>query len=136
MLKAERIKARFKEEQFLQENFFLKRIKNDKFSRKYFSDFIYKEYKKGDIIFKENESLDYVYFIKSGEVSTSFQKNILELNKIIHDLTKKSGIKISQSGYEIKSNIFHRSNELMQKKNIKVIQLVKLYFIVIYNGSE
>jgi len=110
-----------KEEQFLLDNFFLKKIKNNHFSRKYYSDFIYKEFKKGDLLFSESEPLSTIYFIKSGEVTATVNKCFIELNQMVELLSRKSKINLSDKEYEIKSNLFYLKNELLQKAKFKVL---------------
>ena len=74
---------------FLIKNFFFKRINPKKFEKKYFGYFISNNYKKGDIIYRENEKPLFVYFIEEGKVELSSSKNIFEMEKTIETLDKK-----------------------------------------------
>ena len=51
--------------------------------------FISNNYKKGDIIYKENEMPLFVYFIEEGKVELSSSKNIIEIEKTIEALNRK-----------------------------------------------
>jgi len=105
----------------LQENFFFKRLHLNYFSKKYFMDFIYKEYKKGEILFKENDPVTFLYLIKSGEVSITLNKNLVNLDVLIDDLAKKIKYEYKQDEYTIKSDPF------FIKENIQIKNILKLF---------
>ena len=132
MLKSERIKTRLKEEHFLLDNFFFKKVHYNYFSKKYFPDFIYKEYKKGEVIFKENDPVKFLFFIKVGEVSCSTNKCLVELDKSVLELSKRGKFDFKKAEYVIKSNPCFFKNQILHKKLVKVRQLLKL---VIYIGK-
>ena len=78
-----------KKTSFLCKNYLFKKIPQKKFEKKYFSYFIFDTYHKGDILYKENEKLKYVYFIKEGNVKLISSKSILELEILINEINKK-----------------------------------------------
>jgi len=85
-----------KEIQFLMDNFFFKNVKYKAFSSTYYFNFKFDEYQKDTILFKENEPVDCIYFIKEGEVELTINKNIIEIQKLINSfvmLDKNSLIK-------------------------------------------
>ena len=81
----ERIKTR--EIQFLIENYFFRPVKIKTFVKKFFKDFIYEEALRDTIIFKEKDAMDYIYFIKEGEVEIYVNKTIVEIQKFIRGLS-------------------------------------------------
>jgi CRP-like cAMP-binding protein len=85
----EKIKIINKKIYFLIQNFFFKRINPRKFEKKFFGYFICNNYKKGDILYKENEMPLFVYFIEEGKVELSSSKNAIEIEKTIETLNKQ-----------------------------------------------
>ena len=122
LLKQERVKAKFREQNFLLENFFLI-IQHNLFSKKYWGDFIYKEFIKGEVLFKEKDDVDYIYFIKSGGVSTTTYQSLLGLNLIAHEMSKKCDADLSDKEYLLKSNPTYLQKELSHKKEYRVSKL-------------
>ena len=74
---------------FLLKNFFFNKINPKKFQKKYFSYFIRCHYKKDDILYKENESPKYAYFIEEGMVELYTSKNIIDIQMTIEALKMK-----------------------------------------------
>ena len=93
---------------FLNKNYLFNKIPQKKFEKKYFSWFILEHYNKGDILFNENDKLEYVYFIKEGSCRLLTSKSILELEIFINEINKK--IKVIQ-------NIFN-NNEFINENDI------------------
>ena len=85
----EKYKLINKKRYFLFHNFFFKKLNPKKFEQKFFGCFISNNYKKGDIIYKENEMPLFVYFIEEGKVELSSSKNIIEIEKTIEALNRK-----------------------------------------------
>ena len=83
-------KAKMRELSFIFENFFFGSIVKRKFDREYFPFFIQEFYKKGDIIFNENDEVKYVYFIEEGNVELNSTKSVVELHGMIQILTNIS----------------------------------------------
>ena len=100
---------------FLIQNYLFDKIPQKKFEKKYFSWFILETYNKGDILFKENGKLEYVYFIKEGNVKLLTSKSMLELEIMINEISKKI-IKI-QNIY--KNNDNENENHNLIYNNIK-----------------
>ena len=81
---------------FLIDNFFFNSISKFLFEKLYFDLFDYENYKMNDIIIEENTKVDYLYFIQSGKVDLSSDRNIIEnhlLINIIYDILKKQNKK-------------------------------------------
>ena len=74
---------------FLSQNYLFNKIPQKKFEKRYFSWFILETYNKGEILFKENDKLKYVYFIKEGNVKLLTSKSMLELEIMINEISKK-----------------------------------------------
>ena len=84
--KSKLIKKKIK---FLKKNFFFKKIDKTKFEKKYFGYFISTIYRKGDILFKENDKPLFAYFIEEGKVELSSKKNPIEMEATIEALSEK-----------------------------------------------
>ena len=143
-----------KKTSFLSKNYLFNKIPPKKFEKKYFSLFIYETYHKGDILFKENDKLQYVYFIKEGNVKLLSSKSILELELLITELNKKI-IMVQKyfnnnSSYDndiinytyntIKSDIPDMINHINKKENIEILILkdneevgIESYFLGVDN---
>ena len=80
--------------QFLQNNFFFNEISPNIFNKYYFPMFKLNERKKNDVIFKSDEKLSSVFFLKDGKIKTEINANIKDLidliKKIIKALYEKS----------------------------------------------
>ena len=105
---------------FLLNNFFFKKINPKKFQKRYFGYFIMNNFKKGDIIYRENEMPKYAYFIKEGKVELSTSKNILEMEATIEILKKKienvKAILMSKPNKNKSDN--EKNNELTEEKEL------------------
>jgi CRP-like cAMP-binding protein len=82
-IQMEKQKLSTKEISFLIENFFFNSINNKVFEKKYFNHFFPEMFYKGNILFKDGENLEHIYFIKEGEIEIVLNRNILEIYKII-----------------------------------------------------
>ena len=94
-IKLERAKIIDSQVDFFLNNFFFSKIHKEHFTKLYFPLFETVNYKMNQIIVKENEKVDYVYFIKSGTVKLTSNRSILETHIII----------------ELIKNIFNNSEE-------------------------
>ena len=74
---------------FLGKNYLFDKIAPKKFIKKYFDLFKLETYNKGDVLFEEAGPLDYVYFIKEGNVNLLTSKSILEMEMFINEINKK-----------------------------------------------
>ena len=146
-----------KKTSFLSKNYLFNKIPQKKFEKRYFSLFIYETYHKGDILFKENDKLQYVYFIKEGHVKLLSSKSILELELLITELNKKiimvqnyfnnnssyeNGI-ISYTYNTIKSDIPDMINHINKRENIEILILkdseevgIESYFLGVDNFAS
>ena len=95
----------------LHQNFFFHRIQYYKFSKKYFNCFISEKYNKGDQLFKEDDDINYLYFIQEGSVELSFSKSMNEIDSLINIINNKNDIFIRNNYINI------HLNELKRKEN-------------------
>ena len=92
---------------FLVKNFFFQGIINQYFEKKFLNFFVYEEVYKNEIIFKENNPVDYVYFIKEGSCEIFINKNILEIHDMINYLSELIKHKnIVQTNIRVKNDYF------------------------------
>jgi hypothetical protein len=80
-----------REIQFLHPNFFFKHIKLEVFREKYFNYFTNHDFSKQRYIFSQEDHVDYVYFIKEGEVEINLKTNLLGINDLIIKYSKLIG---------------------------------------------
>lgn len=64
---------------------FSKFITKNYFEKKYYGNFVYQEFGKGHVLYKESQNLECIYVIQSGKVTLSLKKNFYNLAKIIND---------------------------------------------------
>ena len=102
---------------FLGKNYLFNKITPKKFVRRYFNLFILETYNKGDTLFQENANLDYVYFIKEGNVNLLTSKSILEMEMFINEINKK--IKVVQNIFNSEDNGEEENNFNFLYNNIK-----------------
>ena len=77
-----------KEISFLVDNFFFKSIPYKIFEQRSFANFYYGERTKGEIICKENQSLEHLYFIKEGIIELTMKQSVPELYETVTSLSK------------------------------------------------
>ena len=117
---------------------FFREIKYDKFKYKYFKLFSLEKYYNGDILFKEGNNINYIYFIHEGNVQLNTTKSINGIDDLITFLLKKkkeiklnneniskqeSGINLNYSA--INSKYDDLVKYLDQKQNNKIMFLTK-----------
>ena len=78
---------------FLLKNYFFKSIIKSTFDKFYFRLFETVIYQRGQNIFFENEKVDYIYFIKEGEIKLTSNRSVLENHVLIKLIEKKINIK-------------------------------------------
>ena len=78
---------------FLWKNYFFKNIFKSTFEKFYFRLFETVIYQRGQNIFFENDNVDYIYFIKEGEIKLTSNRCILENHVLIKLIEKKINIK-------------------------------------------
>ena len=111
---------------YLHSNFFFSKIQISNFVNKYFDYFIIEKYNKNQVIFKENYPLEYIYFIKSGEVQLYSIKSPIQIQELLNDLKKRINNNKLFEEYqyrEIKSNIYDLKDDLNIKTLNKIISL-------------
>ena len=121
---------------FLLKNFYFNRINAKKFEQKYFGYFIRNIYKKGDIIFKEDEIPQYVYFIEDGKIELSTTKNILEMQITIETLEKKlKNIKSIINKNAQKNDTYNENNKTENNSEKKEKEEEMYYNKININGT-
>ena len=100
-----------KKVEFLQNNFFFKKISVRKFEKNYYCWFFLDTYTKGDILFQENQKLDYIYFIQEGNVQLYSNKSITENQILMKKIRNK--LKELNNDYDMDPNI----NDYLLKSN-------------------
>ena len=137
-IKREKAKIIDSQVSFFLNNFFFEKISKEVFIRYYFPFFENVNYNLDQVIIKENEKVEYIYFIKSGSVKLVSKRCILE-NYILIDLIKnllkkseasdtsgeKDNNKLNIKDYEFKSDIQLLKKELSikHKKHIITYQM-------------
>ena len=91
-LAKEKENLKSKEVSFLYDNFFFKSIVKRKFEREYFPLFTKETFKKHDIIYQENDHLNYIYFIQEGSIILSLNKSIIDTYLMIKHLQTYNNI--------------------------------------------
>ena len=108
---------------FLNNNYLFKNIHPKKFVKRYFNLFTLETFYKGDVLFSENDDLEYIYFIKEGYVNLTTSKTILEMEMFINEINKK--IKMVQ-------NIFNNTSNPQEEKNIILYNDIKASSIELF----
>ena len=107
---------------FLVKNFFFKGIINQYFEKKFLNFFVYEEVYKNEIIFRENNPVDYVYFIKEGSCEIFINKNILEIHDMINYLSELIKHKnIIQSNIRVKNDYFSIQDHFEDIQKMKIL---------------
>ena len=107
---------------FFINNFFFEKISKEHFIRFYFSLFETVSYTLNQVILSENEKVEYIYFIKSGEVKLISNRSILE-NYIMIDLLKNITKKPEQSNKsKEKENNLNKVKEYMFKSDVQLLK--------------
>ena len=101
---------------FLLDNFYFHPLYKGFFEKYYFKYFELVEYKLKQIIVKENETIDYIYFIKNGFVKLTSTRSIAE-NHILIELIKNILLKSNKDNmndikYDINNLYYNVTNHL------------------------
>ena len=102
-------KIRDREAKFLKDSFYFKKISLQYFIKNYFSEFTYQELIHGNNILIQNQTVEYLYFLKEGIIEIFCNKSIVELIDLIKLLSQK--LKNSDSE-EIKSDLLNIKSKL------------------------
>ena len=94
-----------KDSKYLIDNFIFKKL-SKQFEEKYFPFFEYEEVNINRYLFKENESLEYIYFMKDGIIELTLNKNIYQVQKLLNELflIKKRKYEEIEQNQTIKNN--------------------------------
>ena len=83
---SEKTRVRAKNMQYLYDLIFVKFLSKQIFEKKYFDSFKYEDRNKGDILFRENEKLGYLYLIVEGKLDLYIKRNIITVNDDLMNL--------------------------------------------------
>lgn len=124
-LAKEKENLKSKEVSFLYDNFFFKSIVKRKFEREYFPLFTKETFKKHDIIYHENDQLNYIYFIQEGSIMLSLNKSIIDTHLMIKHLqtynNNNNEVLYNNEDFPYLSNLpSQMANELTHIKKRKV----------------
>ena len=80
----EKHKLKARELIFLINNFFFQHIKLSTFEKKYFPFYLSKKYDRNEILFEQNDDIDSLYFVKSGEIDITFNGSLLDIYNLLN----------------------------------------------------
>ena len=125
-LKKEREKVTEQMVDYLYTRFFLNHITEAEFKNQFFSSFVFEVKEFGYKLTEQEKKIDYIYFIREGELSVncSFSINILA-NSILMPLKEHILMKNNEKFIELMSNLesFARSN----RYDLNILNLTSLY---------
>lgn len=101
---------------FLHSRFFFSKIALKRFEKKYFNLFILESYINGNIIFNENDPINYVYFIEEGVIELYSSKTMLEIEIFLQGLQNKILLNDESSQLTYK-NILSNTEDLQSYLN-------------------
>ena len=105
----------------LYSNYFFKKINYKKFERIYFKLFTNEKYSKGDVLFKEGDKIDYLYFILEGSVQLYSTQSMNEIEELINILLEKKESLDNNNN----NNTLDNSNYIYSQLNTESNDLVK-----------
>ena len=101
-------KIRDKEARFLKDSFYFRKISLQYFIKNFFPDFTYLELYYGNNVITQNQSLEYLYFLKDGIVEAYCDKSIIELVEILNLISQK----VKNNNDQFKNELFNINNKL------------------------
>ena len=105
---------------------FFKGLNANLFKEKYFSFFTLYNYKNGEFIFRQEEKMKNIYFIKSGEIELTMKASIADINNILENIKNKNINEIKQNdpiiNYKNKKKIILNNEE---EENLEIINKFK-----------
>ena len=111
---------------FLWKNYFFKSIFKSTFEKFYFRLFETVIYQRGQNIFFENDKVDYIYFIKEGEIKLTSNRCVLENHVLLKLIEKKINIKEKYPN-DINSitnyQLFNLTNSLKVRKEFQIFMV-------------
>ena len=101
---------------------FFKGLNANVFKEKYFKYFTLYNFKNGEFIFRQEEKMNNIYFIKSGEIELTMDASLYDINNIIEKIEKKNKIE-PQNKDNIKQNKKNKKIKLNNedKRNIELM---------------
>jgi hypothetical protein len=138
----EKMKIKNKYSTHIVNDLFLRGINLVYFMDNYFHLFSLNNYEQGKTLFYEKEELDFIYYIKEGEVEISFVKDLYEMINTIKELRMiHSECQYSPTNYmedKIEEHYFNVKNHNTIKNNVKVNRYIysRYLFAVINNFWE
>lgn len=112
---------------FLLDSFFMSTIPRKRFERDYFKYFIRSTYKKGEVIFNENEKINHLFFIQTGEIELSSYRTILEMYSLINELMRLTNDGADDICFDF--NIKNNPNDLLHN----IVKKIKTRLFIIIN---
>ena len=130
---------------FLWKNYFFGNIIRNNFEKFYFRLFETVIYNRNYNIFLENNKVDYIYFIKEGEIKLTSNRSILENHMLIKFIEKKINVSSpNELNSFINNNLYQLKDYLKVKKEFKIfmvfnndclgIESVQFGFNYLYNA--
>ena len=127
---------------FLLNNFFFEKINKEHFTRYYFPLFETVSYHMNQIIVKENDKVDYIYFIRNGTVKLISNRSILETHIIIELIKNIFNKNSEDKNYNIENNDNNINNnkKYFLKNNLdflaKEINLKHYRHLITYQSNQ
>jgi len=101
-------KIRDKEARFLKDSFYFRKISLQYFIKNLFSNFTYLELYYGNNVITQNQSLEYLYFLKDGIIEAYCDKSIIELVELLNSISQK----VKNNHEQIKNELYNINNKL------------------------
>ena len=110
---------------FLINNFIFKRI-HKHFEKYYFHYFYFEEINANEYLFKENDPIEYIYFLKEGTVELTINKNIFKINDLINKLSSNEE-GISSETYKGTKEVNNKVSEIDFERGIMELEEIKKF---------
>ena len=132
-LHSEGYKIKMKDLNFLYDSFFFSNIVKRKFEREYYPLFSKELLQKGNILFKENSPVKYIYFIRNGNIELTTSKSILENHVFIKYL---NNIENENNKHFVKEDSFFPNLINNPSNMVNDLSLKKTRRFFIYDKKE
>ena len=116
---------------FLHQNFIFNKINFKKFEKNFYGWFISGNYNNGSILYKENQTANFVYFIESGSIELNSSKTVAEIQILLQGLKERrsliseKNIEENNAYYNIKSGSKDLENYIQNSQKHKILFLGK-----------
>lgn len=104
-------KMKQRELNFIFDNFCFRRIVKRKFNREYFPLFHKLIFKKHEVLFSENDPVEYIYLIEDGNIELSTTKTILEMHTVIR-MIKNISETLTANKFNVKDEFPNLQNQI------------------------